>query len=1088
MKTTNLKTIITYESKLTRRNWLFYLFIIGGVYILGTLIPGVFILGIGYIGWQDVALTSSMPLRGIYFLNLFQSLIVTFLVCDIQRKRKKAETREVLLTRPISNGQTLLGEVIGILIPFLTIDIIFMTISMIINIFIPNSHVSLWINLFYLFTYTVPTLVFITSLSILVNKLVKHPMFSWLILIAFLYFEYNYAATAFYGILDFQGRLLPNSFSTLIGFMDLSNFLLHRGVFLLLGISFLYFSILLVKRLPGTAGRQRYLAVPAMLFLAFSLYLGFIYIEKYQSRLENRITCRKAFLKYTKTPKARVITHDITYHPRGNTFSATSRMQVQNQKKKKMDQLLLFLNPGLKINKIESNGQNLPFHRDHLAVVIERSLAPNEYIKLDITYEGYINEDIYQINLPDEKFFPLKDNPFSKENYGKHPAFVSSKFTFLRPEVLWYPTAVPSIALQASAEMNFTSYTLHVKKTDELTVLSQGVPITEGEYVTFNNLQNLTGLTLCIGEYEKRALTVDSLTVELYTYPGNDCYMKYFDEWDLLKEDNPNREKDLKKMFYLCKDEIEQDKPNPYPFKYFKLIEVPSSSYFLRSTLFNDCMQPEIAFFHERLCRIETRNPADYPDNNFYDRSVQEYLLTVNFPYLWNNNMGIKHIFTDYNSCITSNTYQGIELIFKQMINPNVYRSPNDIMSLELLNRIAEKGLKGIIAEEHSREQNIAIRSKVSHLLGYLTTITTWDSLSRLMQDFNTHIPFHEVNFDSFIEGFEQHFGQNIKAYMDEWYTTLEVPLLSIKDIYRKKTEDTQILDFKVGNPSGTDGIVSIIAKDPPPGKSVIRNLQSYLIKPGEYKRIVIHENIEHELQLTTNFSGCFPQDIKVSQAPVSSAIPNKGITLLDRNQFYPPGEIIVDNEDVNFHLIDSANNRKRLTDLIKKENNEKYIPFYKVKGNTWELTLSQEFHGEHIRSAFVKKAGTGKSKAEWKADIPEAGKYEIFVHRPHVCECPNGIFYAVDYPETKNYYTVYTPEGEKEIVIETQEADYYVACTLPLPAEEAWVSLGTFTLPAGESRVVLDDRGIASFKNEKFGQEYAQLIAADAVKWVKKK
>ena len=189
MKITDLKTVITYESKLTRRNWLFYLFILGIAYILISLIPNVpGIGGMGWISWRDVALTSSLPLRGIYFLNLFQSLIVTFLVCDIQRKRKKAETREVLLTRPISNGQTLLGEVIGILIPFLTIDIIFMTISMIINIFIPNSPVSLWINLFYLFTYTVPTLVFITSLSILVNKLIKHPMFSWLILMVFLYF------------------------------------------------------------------------------------------------------------------------------------------------------------------------------------------------------------------------------------------------------------------------------------------------------------------------------------------------------------------------------------------------------------------------------------------------------------------------------------------------------------------------------------------------------------------------------------------------------------------------------------------------------------------------------------------------------------------------------------------------------------------------------------------------------------------------------------------------------------------------------------------------------------------------------------
>lgn len=53
-----------------------------------------------------------------------------------------------------------------------------------------------------------------------------------------------------------------------------------------------------------------------------------------------------------------------------------------------------------------------------------------------------------------------------------------------------------------------------------MTVLSQGTPTREGENVTFNNLQNLTGLSLCMGMYEKRAVTVDSVTIEFYTYPG----------------------------------------------------------------------------------------------------------------------------------------------------------------------------------------------------------------------------------------------------------------------------------------------------------------------------------------------------------------------------------------------------------------------------------------------------------------------------------------------------------------------------------------------------------------------------------------
>lgn len=1085
MKITDLKTTITYESKLIRRNWLFYFFIFGVLCILNILTPWIS----GMNCWTDIALASSMPLRGIYRLNLFQAFIVAFLVCDIQRKRKKAETREVLSARPIGNGQSLLGEILGILIPFLTIDVIFMIILMIINTFIPYSPVNLWLNLFYLFTYTLPTLVFITGLSLLVNKLVKHPMFSWLILMIFLYFTYNYLATPLHGILDFQGRLHPNSFSSIVGFTDLSDYLIHRGVFLLLGISFLYFSVLLMKRLPGNTKRRRYLMIPATLLLVFSLSFGFIYVEKFQTRQKNRIEYRKTFLKYVKIPTIRVLTHDITYRPEGDRFSATSQMRVENQKKTETDQLLLFLNPGLKINKIESDGQALPFHKDHQAILIERSLAPGEKVKLAIEYEGNIDEDIYQINIPDEEFFSFNPYP-DGENYGYHPAFVSAQFTSLRPEVMWYPMAVSPVKLQVSKETNFTGYTLHVENPDKLTVLSQGVPTTEGNKVTFNNLQDLTGLTLCIGKYEKKALTIDSLTVELYTYPGNNFYTKYFEEWNALKQNNPDREKKLREIFYQCKNIIEDGKPNPYPFKYLKLIEVPSSFYALRSVSSSDQVQPEIIHFWERICKLECENPGTYKPHKDSDESVQEYLLSYKIPFLLNFITKIECIFSGYNSSITSDSYQGIDQIFQQMVNPNEFTDSEDVMTPEILDQVAKKGLKGIITEEYSREQKIAITSKVSHLLSYLTTITTWDSLLQFMQEFNARTRFREVHFDSFIEEFEQRFGQNIKAYMDEWYTTHEVPLLSIKDVSRKTTKDTQIIDFKVGNFSKTDGIVSVIASNFQIGGNIIRNCRSYLIKSGECKRIVVHEDIEYDLLLTTNFSGCFPKDISFDsgESPLSGTIPDEGITLLDRNRFYPPGEIIVDNEDANFHLIDSANNRKRLTDLIKKEDNEKYIVFYKVKGNTWDLPLSQEFYGNHIRSAFVKKAGTGKFKAEWTTDLPEAGKYEIFVHRPHICECIKGVYHANNYPGTKNYYTVHTPEGTKEIIIESQEVDYYLPCTCSLPAEEAWVSLGSFTLPAGESRVVLDDRGIVSFRDEKYNLEYAQLIVADAVKWVKKK
>lgn len=104
---------------------------------------------------------------------------------------------------------------------------------------------------------------------------------------------------------------------------------------------------------------------------------------------------------------------------------------------------------------------------------------------------------------------------------------------------------------------------------------------------------------------------------------------------------------------------------------------------------------------------------------------------------------------------------------------------------------------------------------------------------------------------------------------------------------------------------------------------------RNYLIKPGEFKRIVIHANIEHRLELTTNFSGILPNDnilFSPGEFPFSGPVPKEGVTPIDRNEFYPPGEIVVDNEDENFQLIDSANNRKRLADLFRNESDQEYV------------------------------------------------------------------------------------------------------------------------------------------------------------------
>ena len=121
-------------------------------------------------------------------------------------------------------------------------------------------------------------------------------------------------------------------------------------------------------------------------------------------------------------------------------------------------------------------------------------------------------------------------------------------------------------------------------------------------------------------------------------------------------------------------------------------------------------------------------------------------------------------------------------------------------------------------------------------------------------------------------------------------------------------------------------------------------------------------------------------------------------------------------------------------------------------------------------------------------ANIPEVGKYEIFVQRPRIMSF-GGEVGATNYPGMKSYYTVYTPEGKEEIILEVEgETSSWQMSSFSQPTEEAWESLGKFTLSAGESRVVLDDRGVAPITDEKYRSTYSQLVVADAVKWVKLK
>ncbi|KIO43605.1 hypothetical protein [Sanguibacteroides justesenii] len=1071
--------VVAYESKLVKRNWLFRLFIVGVLgYILVSLVPW----DIRREIWRNIAFASSLPTRGVYFLNLFQSLVVVLLTCDMQRKRNKAESREILSVKPLSNSQFFWAELAGMALPFLIADGVFMAFCLFIHLMIPDSPVNPWVYLSFLLKDVLPTFVFVTGLSLLANRILRHPFVSWLVLTVFLCTSYAYLTKPLHGILDFRGSLLPESFSSIVGFMHSDVCLLQRGMFLLLGLGLLCVAVPFTRRLSEMPGRKVFYHAAGCLLLMSAVGTGYVYIDKFQTRRENREAYREVFSRYEAYPKMRIATHDITYKPKGETFSATSRMTVVNRKAERMEQLILFLNPGLEISKLKSGEEKVPFRRDRQAVVVERSLAPGDSVVLEIDYGGCIDEDIYQVDIDEEDYF-APERPLTKvDRYGKRAAFVSGDYTLLIPEVLWYPAAVAPVALQPSRETNFTDYTLRVKNPGRQVVLSQGIPEEVEDEVRFRSLQSLTGLSLCMGDYVKRSVTADSITVEFYTYPGNDFYLKPFDGWMDEIAKYPNATEYRKELVNKCRNRIEGSMPNPYPFRFLKLVEAPSS--FLYQHSFHNNIQPEMAFFGERMLE-ESYKPGAPSVDRLRDMNKQEYLLFNDFPFFLDD-IHADRLFSDFHWSVASDRYAGIDMLFGKMANPSLDKL---ILFPSMLDSITKGGLEGLIRRGYSRGYDKLISMKVSQLLAYLTTITGWDSLRAYTREFYESARFREVDFDLFMEGFRERFGRDIRPFVDDWYTTREIPRLVIKDLTYRQTGEVQAVDFKVGNTGEVDGCVSVIeAFSDDYGRWIIGDWRSFPVKPGEYKRIVAHEVNGYSFFLSTNFSRRVPERIEFHGTSLwKGDIPAERVVPLDKNQFYPPGEIIVDNEDEGFHLIDSSGNRlKRLAEQLAEDNMKDYNYGINAKKHTWgKPCIEVEFYGEEVHSAFTKVAGNGSFKAEWIANLPEAGRYEIFVYLPDVRDGDALYRYESKYPGMKHHYTVYTPGGSKEVVREVTEED------------ADWVFLGTFVLPAGESRVVLDDRGVPPFDDDEEytqavvsigGDKHAQLVVADAVKWVKVK
>lgn len=1104
----NINTIARYEVKLLRRGWLFRIFSILALLGIsgGLLYWQTNLLNPMDTHWPRIALSSLMPFVSVYLYNIAQSIIVIFLAGNFLKRDKKLDTAEVIYVRPMSNADYIIGKTWGITKVFLSLNAITLAITAFFNVAINHSPFSLFPYLFYLFSISLPSLIFVLGLSFTIMCLFKNQAITFVLMLGIIGTVFFKLSTTLYGVFDFFGVNIPTIFSDVTGHIDLTSFLLQRAIFLLAGVGFICFTIALVKRLPHKPWKIIIVNALGGFFLFVACICGCIYVLHYGNQMDSRRDYIASFNKYTTAPQAHIAEHDLTITPQGERLEGKSILKITNQNRTPLEQLILYLNPALEIQSIEANQQAIPFERDHQVILINHPLKSHDSLLLTLNYVGGIDELICYTDISDTTYL---DNSIDQVPYqfGKRYAWLEDSFTLLTPECIWYPVAIPPVnpASPYQIQKDFTQYKLTVNYSGDKIVLSQGESLQENGKIIFNTSQPLPGISLTIADYEKKSLRIDSVEYAILYFKGHDYFSKHFSR---IQDTLPGIIRELK-------NDIEIAKGRDYPFQKFILAETPAqfATYIRNWKGYTEYIMPEIVFIPERGISLGTDFDADKnrrktwrrPGQDAIDETEMEMEIFRTFIQIifmqekqlnWfaqdqmMNPFNIAPQFFNHTNFIYSEDYPMMDIVLNIMQNTstsNSFRRWNSIINDEQRANLylENHSFKTALSDENIKPSIFyeLLKLKSKALQNYIHTQMPPEEFTIFLNKFFEKHQFANISFDLFTQELEEEYGIDLMPFIQSWYLEDHSPTLFIKDVDANQVVIEEVtkyqIKFKINNPSD---INAIITTDIQQGGSFMggprggggfggSNAQevpeTYIIPAQQAREIkMIVDERPASVRINTNISHNLPSSYTYHFPKIETTVTDTlvGIFPISPEVFKPDfREIIIDNEDVNFKTIES-NNRNKLKDLFQEEQKEKYRNFNPWWGipSKWSAIAADYCYGETVCSAVYKKKGSGNNSVQWIADIPQSGYYEISVWNTKQNMLMMRARRGREQEERNQTYTISFGEEKESITIDLERE------------ESGWISFGNFYLPKGKTTITLTDKVSGRY------------VIADAVKFTR--
>jgi ABC-type transport system involved in multi-copper enzyme maturation permease subunit len=369
--------------------------------------------------------------------------------------------------------------------------------------------------------------------------------------------------------------------------------------------------------------------------------------------------------------------------------------------------------------------------------------------------------------------------------------------------------------------------------------------------------------------------------------------------------------------------------------------------------------------------------------------------------------------------------------------------------------------------------------------------------------------------------------GRTIAA----WYREKGLPgflfdnIRSFRVIDREKTKFQ--IAFEVANPTDREGVIRVNLATRGSfgprgggagvglmgGPAAASESRTFLVPALTVKNVgIVLDQAAVMTSIDTTMSRNLPS---VFTLPFSNQPPPPGAKPFDGESARPyvpappgtNGEYVVDNEDKEFKLPEKGREnwlRRSVRQIfVPEDEGQDPVAILGLANppDEWQPVILQNFYGRFVRSAYVKKSGSGTNKVAWRTNLAEAGSYNIYFYNEGIggpgrggamimrgpaagpgmagpqpgggqqpSAAPSGgqrMGPGMNAPRMQpgtRHFLVHHEDGVEEVVIDLSEA------------RPGWTLIGSFRLPAGENVVELTD------KNE------GRFVLADAVKWVRER